>query len=304
MDLRKIPFTENEFLRIRDFLVNSYQDDRKHHNWLIDRWNFCRFFSQPMHGTFNSWPESVGIWVNEGNEITAVVNSEGENRGEAFFQFGNFDLSGDHLDEFIDHAESHLPKSDDSGALINLRVNEGPSHLKEMLKERGYQLQDWREANSSLMIDREFVVDIPDGFEIARPNEVSDHQKGLAHGKAFGYHRADGSSDESSEGAYAMIRNAPDYDPGLDISIIDIDGEVASFATVWYDEFNRIGMLEPVGTIPKYRNLGLGKAVVFEGMNRIGKRGARKMYVGSDQEFYLSMGFEIKYTMEIWQKRL
>ncbi len=48
--------------------------------------------------------------------------------------------------------------------------------------------------------------------------------------------------------------------------------------------------------------MGLGKAVIFKAINTARKMGATKIYVGSDEEFYLKIGFSLEYTYEIWQK--
>lgn len=97
------------------------------------------------------------------------------------------------------------------------------------------------------------------------------------------------------------MRNAPDYIPEYDVVILDQNNEVAAFTTLWYDELNKIGILEPVGTIPKYRNKGLGKAVIYEAINRVKDKGVERIFVGSDHSFYLSMGFSLAYSKEIWQ---
>ena len=59
-----------------------------------------------------------------------------------------------------------------------------------------------------------------------------------------------------------------------------------------------------MGTIPKYRGMGLGKAVVYEAINRVIKKGASRIFVGSDQQFYLSIGFVVDYYYSIWEKKL
>ncbi|WP_141651580.1 GNAT family N-acetyltransferase [Paenibacillus sp. Mc5Re-14] len=71
--------------------------------------------------------------------------------------------------------------------------------------------------------------------------------------------------------------------------------EVASFTTLWYDELNKIGILEPVGTIPKYRKIGLGKAVIYEAIKRVKDKGVERIF---------SMGFSLAYSKEIWKKRI
>ncbi|HOL91138.1 MAG TPA: GNAT family N-acetyltransferase [Clostridiales bacterium] len=301
-------YRDEDFIRIRDFLKYTLYENPSRKNWLIDRWNFGRYFSQTMHGTFDTWPETVGIWEDENNEIIAVVNSEGEviNRkaGSAFFQLGNRDFTDDFLSELIDYAESRLALTTEEGTYVNVFVDEDAFSIRKLLKEKDYTLLEWKDPMSCMDISGCLKEELPEGFRIADANEVSDCQKGFAHGRAFGYYINDAPDDDAAERCFQALRNAPDYLPELDLSILDRNGEVASFAGVWYDDLNRIGILEPVGTIPKYRRMGLGKAVVYEGINRVLKMGANRIFVGSDQQFYISIGFRAIYYKQIWQKKL
>lgn len=291
-----------DFLELREFLVESYSKFPKKNNWRIDRWNFTRYVSQSFNDTFESWPDTVGVWKDESENIVAVVNSEGENSGEAFFQFSNYDFSKDELNEIVDHLET-LPKGKDGDELfLQVRINEDDNILKELLKKRGYEFNNWYEETSSMEIDGIYQVNLPSGFTIKNGNSVSDYDKGFAHGRAFGYYNGDTPDNNDAEKAFKSMRNAPDYDPKLDLSVVDINGEVASFVTIWFDKVNEIAILEPVGTIPKYRRMGLGKALIYHGINKVKDLRAKKMYVGSDQEFYLAIGFEIEYKQEVWFK--
>ena len=56
--------------------------------------------------------------------------------------------------------------------------------------------------------------------------------------------------------------------------------------------------------IPIIRRMGLGNAAVLDGIKRCGELGATVAYVGSDQKFYLSLGFNVIYTSECWVKYL
>lgn len=58
------------------------------------------------------------------------------------------------------------------------------------------------------------------------------------------------------------------YTKNNDIYIINSIGNVVTFANIWYDSLNKIGILEPVGVIPEYRKMELGKAVIYEVINR------------------------------------
>ncbi|EKD44408.1 MAG: hypothetical protein ACD_71C00145G0002, partial [uncultured bacterium (gcode 4)] len=49
---------------------------------------------------------------------------------------------------------------------------------------------------------------------------------------------------------------------------------------------------EPLGTDSKHRRKGLSKALINEGINRLIEKGIKKLYVGSDQDFYKAIGFK------------
>jgi len=69
-----------------------------------------------------------------------------------------------------------------------------------------------------------------------------------------------------------------------------------------------VGAFEPVGTAPEYQRLGLGKAVIHEGLRRLGQLGADMAFVGSGSEeasaFYTSIGFNQCDVSEMWTKIL
>ncbi len=61
-------------------------------------------------------------------------------------------------------------------------------------------------------------------------------------------------------------------------------------------------LVEPVATVPEYRRLGIGRAVVLEGMRRCAALGAREAYVGNDLPVYRSLGFEKLFIVQCWVK--
>ena len=62
--------------------------------------------------------------------------------------------------------------------------------------------------------------------------------------------------------------------------------------------------VEPVVTIPNFRGHGLGKAVVYESINRCVELGAKKAIVISNQEFYHRIGFEKYSVCHLWEKKI
>lgn len=302
----KKAYQENDFLKIRDFLKNTYHEEDRHHNWLIDRWNFTRYVGQVMHNTFDVWPNTVGVFENEDGSIIAVVNSEGEvvNRdaGHAFFQLENIEYSDENLLSIIDHAEKHFPIVKDGVSKLYMHIGPDQLRFKELIAKLGYKDTGYKEFMSSIEIDQLQKVELPEGFKIVDSTMFTDEMKGFAHGKAFGYYQGDTPDDDDAMRAFKSLRSAPDYDQTLDLVVIDPDGKIAAFAGFWFDEQNQLGILEPLGTVPQYRKFGLAKALIFEGMNRLYDRGAKKLYVGSNQEAYKKIGFKEVHYQEIWLK--
>lgn len=305
MALHKIPYTDEYFLQIRDFLVSTYDPHSIHPNWHIDRWNFCRHVSQTIHETVENWPAVVGLWVDEKDAIQAVVNSEGENRGEVFFQLARREFTDRDLGEFIDFAEDNLSLKDE-GSREQVDLHAGPDFLQlgRILLDRGYKLAG-KEESGILEITGPLNVVVPDGMRLVDGPGFSDERRGLAHSLAFGYAREDEDMLEKYHivEAFANMRLAPDYRSDLDLAILDQDGQVAAFANFWFDEVNKIGILEPLGTIPVYQEHGLASALLSEGVNRLLQLGANRLYGGAGQPFYEKFGFEIVEYREIWQKK-
>jgi predicted N-acetyltransferase YhbS len=88
----------------------------------------------------------------------------------------------------------------------------------------------------------------------------------------------------------------------LKIAVKAPDGNFVAFCGMFHEPNGKFGYVEPVATDPDYRRMGLGQAAVLEGIRRCAELGAEVAYVGSNQPFYLSLGFEVLYTTECWIK--
>lgn len=110
--------------------------------------------------------------------------------------------------------------------------------------------------------------------------------------------------------AYRRLRRAPGYDPELDLVAVGPTGEFGAYCICWLDEQNRCAEFEPVGTRSTFRGLGLGKAVVREGLRRLQQRGMRRAVVYTPDtnapatRLYLSAGFEIVNAHRLYSRAL
>ncbi len=94
--------------------------------------------------------------------------------------------------------------------------------------------------------------------------------------------------------------NAPYVDKKLKIVVLAPNGDYAAFCGMWYDKRSSFALVEPVVTSPDYRKLGLGRAVVLEGVKRCGKLGAKEALVQASLQFYYSIGFRPYRTTTAW----
>jgi len=307
-----------DFLRIRDFLIDTFALYGRPFNWLIDRWNFCRYCVIPIHSYYNVryfgvptrphaplrdelplWERSIRIWENEGGDIVGVVHSENEEPGEAWIQ-----IHPDYVflyDDMVTTIEEHLADRVDGVGYVKLYVNAG-SKLEQVASARGYRRLEHGTTHLEYSLEEIPESQLPEGFVLKSVLDEDDVDKRrMAKALAFGARYAP--SDWTPASAFREIQQAPDYRKDLDLFIVAPNGDYASFGIVWIDEKNGYGKFEPVGTRPEYQRMGLGRALLMEGFRRMAAYGMTRSYMDSDNEFYRRVGFkETPYSYYPWIK--
>jgi ribosomal protein S18 acetylase RimI-like enzyme len=104
----------------------------------------------------------------------------------------------------------------------------------------------------------------------------------------------------SGEGVEARLRQCSLYDPGLDLAVEAADGEVAGYALFWFDPVTKVGLVEPMRVEDAYQRRGLARAMLTAGLDRLAKRGARRLKVGYATDvargLYVGAGFRVTST--------
>lgn len=136
-------------------------------------------------------------------------------------------------------------------------------------------------------------VSLPEGFSARYIDPGTDLEKRVdIHRKAFHPSRV-------TYDTYSKVMESPGYSPKLDWVVLAPDGSFASYCLIWNDPKTHIGLLEPVGTSPEYRRLGLSRAVctlALMELKRSGGTGAIVHSRGDDAypipyRLYRSIGF-------------
>jgi ribosomal protein S18 acetylase RimI-like enzyme len=102
-----------------------------------------------------------------------------------------------------------------------------------------------------------------------------------------------------TEDTYRDVMGVWPYRPDLDCVLEAPDGSFAAYVLCWYDDANRVGEFEPVGTRPEHRRRGFGSAVCLFALRRLWEEGAQSaiVYAGGREadeparSLYESIGF-------------
>lgn len=160
---------------------------------------------------------------------------------------------------------------------------------------------------SKVLMERPAHLSLPDhvlpaGFSI-RPLAGQDEVEAyvLLHRAVFE------SKNMTVEWRARTLRQA-DYRPDLDLVAAAPDGRLAAFCVCWLDAGARRGQVEPLGVDEAYRGLGLGRAILAEGLRRLYRSGAQTVYVETDLDrnvamrLYEWMGFRPANDVLVYRK--
>ena len=288
-----------DFERIGQFLVETYRPGPRHENWLQPRWEYMHYHPLLAELGESALPK-MGVWECHGS-IVAVVHFE-HMLGEVHFQVHP---EFTHLKaEMLAYAETHLSVEED-GKRRRLRVfvNDFDTGLESIVRARGYRkVEGVSDCWSALEMTDPFPsIRLPDGFRLQSLEDENDRWK-LSRVLHRGFNHP-GEPPEDWLAGRKRMQSAPNYRKDLNIVTVAPDGSYASYCGMWQDTTNSVAYVEPVCTDPDYRRMSVGTAAVLEGIRRCGHEGATVAFVGSEQPFYVTMGFRKLFGINLWAKR-
>ena len=273
--IRLVSFSEEYYQAVCDFLI-TLNREKKHINWNWARWEWMYAHPYCDREKLNT----IGLWLDGDSVVGAAIYDLFH--GEAFC--GVLDGYDRLLPEILEYAYANL--KDENG--LSVAVREDDIRTQNLLLSLGYTQAEQTEPILCRDLGESLEYSLPAGFsirEIRFPEDNLTYQTAVW--KGFDH-----------EGDYAelekMLANKalpPNRRSELCLAVADEHGEFASHCTCWYDERTDYAYVEPVCTIPKYRGMGLGKAVVLEALRRCSVLGAKHAFVISDQPFYKKLGF-------------
>jgi GNAT superfamily N-acetyltransferase len=142
-------------------------------------------------------------------------------------------------------------------------------------------------------VDRADVTALPEGFVLVDRTQATTRPHPMRR--------------RSGEGVEARLRQCSLYDPALDLAVEAADGQAAGYALFWFDSVTMVGMVEPMRVEDAYQRRGLARALLTAGLDRLAKRGARRLKVGystdAARRLYVGVGFRVTATTRSYGRR-
>jgi len=308
---------DRDFIRVRDFLNRTYTAFATPLNWGLERWNYARYFVAPMLGSYGTetgapegslnairlWEDTARVWEDDEGDIVGVTCIEHPDEthpgfGEIFVQ-----RHPDHLgllDEMIAFGEETYVHPERNR--VHIWVYDDDQDLIDVVRARGFERKDEPVSHYLEYTFGELPeLDLPEGFRLFSMAEENDiERRREIFGRSFDH---EDPKEWPSAFAYRELQRAPDYRKEQDLVVAAPDGTYVACCIVWYDAVNQIGHLEPLGTHPDYRKMGLATQIQYEGMRRLKALGATRMpMTGGFEPFYRAVGFVERGIQHPWIK--
>lgn len=306
-DFRKLTNKE-DYARIREFLRMVFLlNDRKEYSWQTARFDYWRSHILPNCRSGERFEDCVYICENGAGEIIAVVNTE--DPGCVFFQVHPGYKSETLEQTMITLGEEAFlcTETNHNGKIaVFSRVND--SLRNRLLEINGYERSKWEERAYSRSLE-DFSAKTPtlDGIILRSMNGAADlSSRSWASWRAFHADEPDDAYERDGGVWYLNVMNTPLYRSDLDIVAENRQGQMIGFCTVWFDAETGTGYFEPVGIIPEYQKKGLGKALLYEGLNRLKGAGGTLATVAGQWEgayrLYTSVMGDASHVFRSWIK--
>ncbi|HCO73234.1 MAG: GNAT family N-acetyltransferase [Clostridium sulfidigenes] len=274
-------FNNTYYDRVCDFLIEISKCNRTHINWNWARWEWMFF-----HPEFNrDLIDKIGLWF-LGEELIGLTTYD-HYLGEGFFatKKGFEELEKDILEYTIANF------SDENG--LGIAVNDTDNRTLNLLKDYGFLRNEQTENMLELTLDEaNFDLKSIEGISLESINIEKDlykHHELLW--KGFN-HEGQAPLDEDIISKQKIMLSAPHLNPLLHVIAKTECGEYIAYSGLWYNEETDYVYVEPVCTIPEYRNNGIARVLLMEALKRAYDLGAKKAYVISDSNFYKAIGFK------------
>ena len=276
----------DEFYSIIDFLkAVGAKDNNK--NWHWARWEWLLGHSNLDESTL----PKIGLFMDD-DQIVGLVTHD--MRKPAYI------LLNPKYDNLKPGIVDYVVAEFSYDGISQLFIDKNDTELVSTVTTKGYNFTEKSEYVLELDCTKKLIYDLDSKFFITDYDVDKNIDKYVEV-----IHKGFGNDGESIKGlTESDFPEKPHENPKLAVFIVAPNGEYAAHCGTWYSQDTEVCYVEPVVTIPEFRGHGLGKAVVYESINRCIEMGAKKAIVISNQQFYHSIGFKEYSVCHLWEKKV
>jgi mycothiol synthase len=298
---------DEDLASVLTFLYETFKKTKSYQNWFPDR-----FENSHEGGGSARWVDDIRVWEAVDRAVTPskkriVALANPESPTDYFIQIDpTYSFLEQEIVKWIEKHFSERKKDPSKRDKLKIHTIEGNSARELLLTELGYQGGEVYGYLRIRPVDLPIpAIELPKGYEIRSVKGRSDYaQLASVIRLVFGH------GEWFTAEVYEGITRCSFYKQDLDLVAIASDGTFASFCTFRMDPASRITNLEPIGTHPNHRKLGLAKALVFEGLRRAMIYNPALFYIGGAantpgaNRLYDSVGYTEKWAEHCWWKEI
>lgn len=264
-----------------DALLNKEYQKNDHNGYLLPEfWEYAH--THPMFNPYKA--HRMGIWE-EKKDLVGIAAYEMDLGSTFLFTKRGYEYL---YEEMLIYAEKELSVLKEGVLQSDVWTTNQQKDVVDLLNKQGYEMI-YEESITTYDYNQGFdKVQLPEGFEIFTLEEENDYEK-IHECLWKGFNHGDHPDDDVD--CRRLMQSGPNFRKDLAMVVKAPDGSYATFAGMWLNEENHYAYLEPLATVPKYRKLGLGKAILMKGMQKTQSLGATYCY-GGMFEYYKKLGFE------------
>ena len=256
---------------------------------------------------FSSWsfdyPENIRLWTDRHGKLLAW----------AVLQVPFWTIDYAYNPEFHDPLHLQVLKWADQQARQIVNTSSGhPAWFVSVSKRHAARIYDLEQAGfesqedvgenswSQVLMEHPMQIAaearVPENLHIRPLNGISEVRQYVD------VHRSVFESKNMTVEWRSRTLERPEYIPELDGVAVTPTGQLAAFCVCWLakDAHGKIsGQIEPLGVHADFRDSGLGRAILLEGLKRLRAKGAKQVYVQTDSHrnaafrLYESAGFHV-----------
>jgi ribosomal protein S18 acetylase RimI-like enzyme len=282
---------------ILDFLGDLALKHPKYGNWFPDR----------FENGYNSSEQPIAMWGDNAN-LVALANPE--HRNEYYIQIdpklSNYANWEEKIIAWIIAQSDTVCQKEKPAEKHPTKIHSTPlNHARNtILKEKGFHLNPIQHYIRFFIPQQNNIQPhIPSSFTIRAVQPSKDFKK-----LATSVRTVFGHGDWFTAEVLRQISQMSFYRPDLDLIALNQAGDIAAFCTFRIDHRTKIAQLEPIGTLPQFRRLGLAQALICEGIQKLKKYRPSQIYIGgavnspAANKLYDKLGFTEKIADICWER--